>query len=289
MILTALVATEILEQRFDDPDWVVFDCRHDLADPARGRAEYAASHIPGARFLHLDDDLSAPKTGKNGRHPLPHPDALMEKLGRAGVDSRKQVVVYDAQGGMVAARMWWLLRWLGHLPVAVLDGGWPRWIAEGRPQSAEIPRPQPASFSGKPGSNWVNADFVGSRLDDESVVLLDARAPDRYRGQNETLDPVGGRIPGARNRYFRDNLDAKGRFKPPEELEREFRAVLGADDPQEVVSYCGSGVSACHNLLAMEVAGLRGSRLYPGSWSEWCADPSRPVELGEPKAPRAET
>jgi len=286
MILTALVTTEILAQRLDDPDWVVFDCRHDLADPARGRAEYAASHIPGARFVHLDDDLSAPKTGKNGRHPLPDPDALMEKLGRAGVDSRKQVVAYDAQGGMVAARLWWLLRWLGHLPVAVLDGGWPQWIAEGRPQSAETPQPQPASFSGKPGRNWVNADFVGSHLDDGGVVLLDARAPDRYRGQNETLDPVGGRIPGARNRYFRDNLDAKGRFKSPEELEREFRAVLGAGDPQEVVSYCGSGVSACHNLLALEAAGLRGSRLYPGSWSEWCADPSRPVESGEPKAAR---
>ena len=284
MILTALVGTEILAQHLDDPNWVVFDCRHDLADPVRGRAEYAASHIPGARFLHLNEDLSAPKTGTNGRHPLPDPDALMEKLGRAGVDSRRQVIAYDAQGGMVAARLWWLLRWLGHLPVAVLDGGWPQWIAEGRPQSAEIPQPQSASFSGRPGSNWVNADFVGSHLDDEGAVLLDARAPDRYRGQNETLDPVGGRIPGARNRYFRDNLDASGRFKSPEELQREFRAVLGANDPQEVVSYCGSGVSACHNLLAMEVAGLRGSRLYPGSWSEWCADPSRRVESGEPKA-----
>jgi len=286
MILTALVNTEILARRLDDPDWVVFDCRHDLTNPARGRVGYTASHIPGARFLHLDDDLSARKTGTNGRHPLPDPDVLKEKLGRAGVDSRKQVVAYDAQGGMVAARLWWLLRSLGHLPVAVLDGGWNQWVAEGRPQSAEIPSPQPASFFGKPGSNWVNANFVGARLDDEGVVLLDARAPDRFRGQNETLDRVGGRIPGARNRYFRDNLDPNGRFKSPEELEQEFRAVLGANDPQEVVNYCGSGVSACHNLLAMEVAGLRGARLYPGSWSEWSADPSRPVESGEPKAKR---
>ncbi|PYO75766.1 MAG: sulfurtransferase [Gemmatimonadetes bacterium] len=286
MILTALVATEILAQRLDDPDWIIFDCRHDLADPARGRAEYAASHIPGARFLHLDDDLSAPKTGKNGRHPLPDPGLLMEKLGRAGVDSRKQVVAYDAQGGMVAARLWWLLRWLGHLPVAVLDGGWNQWIAEGRAQGTEIPQPQPARFSGKANSNGVDADFVRARLYASGTLLVDARAPDRFRGQNETLDPVGGRIPRARNRYFRDNLDASGRFKSPEELEREFRAVLGAEDPQEVVSYCGSGVSACHNLLAMEIAGLRGARLYPGSWSEWCADPSRPVESGEPKAAR---
>ena len=286
MILTALVAAETLAQRLDDPDWVVFDCRHDLADPARGRAEYAASHIPGARFLHLDEDLSAPKTRTNGRHPLPDPEVLMEKLGRAGVDSRKQVVAYDAQGGMVAARLWWLLRRLGHLPVAVVDGGWNQWISEGRVQTAEVPQLQPTRFSGKANSNWVGADFVRARLYDPGVVLVDARASDRFRGQNETLDPVGGRIPGARNRYFRDNLDASGRFKSPEELEREFRAVLGAEDPQEVVSYCGSGVSACHNLLAMEIAGLRGARLYPGSWSEWCADPSRPVESGEPRAAR---
>ena len=284
MILTALVSTEILAQRLEDPDWVVFDCRHDLADPARGRVEYEKSHIPGARFLHLDEDLSAPKTGTNGRHPLPDPGVLMEKLGRAGVDSRKQVVAYDAQGGMVAARLWWLLRWLGHLPVAVLDGGWNQWISEGRAQTAEVPQPQPTRFSGKANPNWVGADFVRARLYDPSLVLVDARAPDRFRGQNETLDPVGGRIPGARNRYFRDNLDTDGRFKSPEALEKEFGTVLGPAGAENVVSYCGSGVSACHNLLAMEVAGLRGSRLYPGSWSEWCADPSRRVESGEPKA-----
>src|SRR6266853_2625395 len=185
MILTALISTEILAQHLADPDWILFDCRHDLTDPTRGRAEYAASHIPGARFLHLDDDLSAPKTGSNGRHPLPDPQVLMEKLGRAGVDSRKQVVAYDAQGGMVAARLWWLLRWLGHLPVAVLDGGWLHWIAEGRPQSAEIPQPRPTRFAGKPGSNWVNVGYVRSQLDDAGTVLVDARAPDRFRGENE--------------------------------------------------------------------------------------------------------
>ncbi|HEY6721158.1 MAG TPA: sulfurtransferase [Burkholderiales bacterium] len=289
MILTALVGSEILAQHLADPDWVVFDCRHDLGDPQRGRAEYAKSHISGARFLHLDEDLSAPKTGKNGRHPLPDPHTLAEKLGRAGVDSRKQVVAYDAQGGMVAARLWWLLRWLGHLPVAVLDGGWNQWIAEERPYTAELPRPQPVRFAGKAGGNWVDAGFVRTHLDDLDIVLLDGRAPDRFRGQNETVDPIGGRIPGARSRYFRDNLDASGRFKTPDALRREFGAVFGVANPESIVNYCGSGVSACHNLLAMEIAGLRGARLYPGSWSEWCADPSRPVESGEPAQRRAET
>jgi len=281
MILTALVSAEILARRANDPDWVVFDCRHDLADPGCGRVEYQESHIPGARFLHLDEDLSARKTGRNGRHPLPDPDELIEKLGRAGVDSRKQVVAYDAQGGMVAARLWWLLRWLGHLPVAVLDGGWNRWASGGRPQTDEVPQPQPARFTGTARNDcWVGAHFVREHLSDETTVLIDARAPDRFRGQNETIDPVGGRIPYARNRFYRDNLDASGRFKAPETLKAEFRAVLGATGPQQSVHYCGSGVSACHNLLAMEVAGLRGARLYPGSWSEWSADPSRFVASG---------
>jgi len=283
MILTALVDTETLARFLADPDWVVFDCRHDLAAPERGRAEYAQSHIPGARFLHLDDDLSAPKTGRNGRHPLPDPDAFMERLGEAGVDSRKQVVAYDAQGGMVASRLWWMLRWLGHLPVAVLDGGWDRWVAEGRPRSAEVPRPEPTRFTGRPSAVHVSAGAVRSHLGDGTMVLVDGRAPDRYRGQNETIDPVGGRIPGAKNRYYRDNLDSSGRFKAPEVLKAEFGALLGARSPREVVNYCGSGVSACHNLLAMEVAGLRGARLYPGSWSEWSADPARPVASGEPR------
>jgi len=283
MILTALLSTEILAQHLADPDWMVFDCRHDLAAPERGRTEYAQSHIPGARFLHLDDDLSAPKTGRNGRHPLPDADAFMERLGEAGVNSRKQVVAYDAQGGMVASRLWWMLRWLGHLPVAVLDGGWDQWVAEGRPQSTEVPRPQPTRFTGRPRAIEVGAESVRSRLGDIAMLLVDARAPDRYRGMNETIDPVAGRIPGAKNRYFRDNLDASGRFKQPEVLKAEFSALLGAASPEEVVSYCGSGVSACQNLLAMEVAGLRGARLYPGSWSEWSADPSRPIATGEPR------
>jgi thiosulfate/3-mercaptopyruvate sulfurtransferase len=282
MILTALVGTDVLAQQLADPDWIVFDCRHDLTAPERGRTEYARAHVPGARFLHLDEDLSAPKTGRNGRHPLPDPEQLARKLGEAGVDSRKQVVAYDAQGGMVAARLWWLLRWLGHLPVAVLDGGWNQWTAENRPQTAEVPGARPARFPGGLRNDcWVGPHFVREHVNDETTILIDARAPDRFRGQNETIDPVGGRIPYARNRFYRDNLDASGRFKAPEVLKSEFRGVLGAAGPRQAVNYCGSGVSACHNLLAMEVAGLRGARLYPGSWSEWSADPSRPVASGE--------
>jgi len=236
MILTALVDTETLTRFLSDPDWVVLDCRHDLSAPERGRTEYAQSHIPGARFLHLDEDLSAPKTGRNGRHPLPDPAALAKKLGDAGVDSRKQVVAYDAQGGMVAARLWWLLRWLGHLPVAVLDGGWNQWIGEGRPQSSEIPRPQPTRFNGNPRGIEVSAESVRSHLGDGTMVLVDGRAPDRYRGQNETIDPVGGRIPGAKNRYYRDNLDSSGRFKQPEVLKAEFGVAC---DPADLLDSAG--------------------------------------------------
>lgn len=282
MILTALAGTDVLSRHLDDPDWVVFDCRHDLAAPERGRADYAQSHIPGARFLHLDEDLSAPRTGKNGRHPLPDPERLADSLGEAGLSARKQVIAYDAQGGMVASRLWWLLRWLGHLPVAVLDGGWTQWTAEGRPQTAEVPRPRTACFEGSARNDcWVGPHFVREHLGDETTLLIDGRAPDRFRGQNETIDPVGGRIPYARNRFYRDNLDASGRFKTPEALRADFGAILGRTGPRQVVNYCGSGVSACHNLLAMEVAGLPGARLYPGSWSEWSADASRPVASGE--------
>ncbi len=283
MILMALADGEILERHLEDPDWVVFDCRHDLADPGRGRADYTASHIPGARFLHLDEDLSGPRTGSNGRHPLPDPAVLAATLARAGVDSSKQVVAYDAQGGLFAARLWWLLRWLGHLPVAVLDGGWTQWIAERRPQTADLPATGAAQFQPRPDGSWVDARFVSSTMAEGGTVLVDARAPDRFRGENETLDPVGGRIPGARNRFFRDNLDAQGRFKPAVTLAAELGAVLGGARPERSVHYCGSGVSAAHNLLAMEIAGLRGARLYPGSWSEWCADPTRPVASGEPQ------
>jgi len=279
MSYATLVSTEVLARHLDDPAWVVFDCRHDLADPGRGRREYGQSHVPGARFLHLDDDLSSPRTGTNGRHPLPDFAALGRTLAGAGVAPGVQVVGYDAQGGMVAARLWWLLRGLGHEGVAVLDGGWGKWVAENRPVGRDVPAPVPARWSPARRPEPVDAAFVRAHLGE--VTLIDARAPDRYRGQNETLDPVGGRIPGARNRFFRDNLDASGCFKRPEALRPELAAAAGDGD---VVHYCGSGVSACHNVLAMAIAGLPTGRVYAGSWSEWCADPSRPTASGEPRA-----
>jgi thiosulfate/3-mercaptopyruvate sulfurtransferase len=230
--------------------------------------------------MHLDRDLSGAPNGKNGRHPLPDPEAFARKLGEAGVDASKQVVAYDSQGGMFAARLWWMLRfWLGHEAATVLDGGWVRWLAQGRPQSSDLPPLMPTRFAGR-ARPAVNTAYVLAHMHRPGMPLVDARASDRYRGENETLDPVAGHIPGALNRPFRDNLGADGSFKPADQLRLEFQALLGEARPGEVVHQCGSGVTACHNLLAMEIAGLPGSRLYPGSWSEWCADPTRPVKTG---------
>ena len=280
MAHTTLVSTAELAAHLDDPAWVTFDCRHDLAKPDSGAQAYAAAHIPGARFLHLDRDLSAPPTGKNGRHPLPDPQAFMRTLGAAGVDANKQVIAYDAQTGVYAARLWWMLRWLGHDNVAVLDGGYAKWTNEGRSVSSAVPQPAPARFAGQARAMSVDADDVLHSLGRPGRILIDARSPDRYRGENETLDPLGGRIPGSINRFFRENLGASACFKPAAELAGAYTALLGNTPPDAVVHSCGSGVSACHNLLAMEVAGLSGSRLYPGSWSEWCSDPNRPTEKG---------
>ncbi len=280
MAHTTLVSTAELAAHVDDPAWAVFDCRHDLAKPDAGTQAYATAHIPGARFLHLDRDLSTRPTGKNGRHPLPDPLAFMRTLGAAGVDTTKQVVAYDAQTGVYASRLWWMLRWLGHENVAVLDGGYARWTQEGRTLTAAVPQPAPARFAGTPRAMWVDVDDMLSSLARAGRVVIDARSPDRFRGENETLDPVGGRIPGSLNRFFRENLDANACFKPAADLHQAFTAMLGKMPAQAVVHSCGSGVSACHNLLAMEIAGLPGSRLYPGSWSEWCSDPRRPADRG---------
>lgn len=281
MSFDTIVSGERLASHLGNPAWVVFDCRHDLANVDKGERLYRASHIPGARFAHLDRDLSGPKTGSNGRHPLPDPAALAGWLGRMGVDAQKQVVVYDDAGGAYAARLWWLLRWLDHRLVAVLDGGWQAWVGAGHAITAEPPRITPARFEGQPDSTMaVDAAALGSMLGDPNLRLIDARSPDRYRGENETIDPVAGHIPGAVNRFFKDNLDAQGRFKPAAELRAAFESLAASRPSSEVISQCGSGVTACHNLLAMEIAGLPGARLYPGSWSEWCSDPQRPIERG---------
>ena len=273
---TTLISVAGLAQHLDDPAFVIFDCRHELTNPEFGIKAYAQSHIPGALFVHLDRDLAAPLTGRNGRHPLPAPDVFAGWLARMGVSTDKQVIGYDNAGGVYGSRLWWLLRWMGHQRVAVLDGGWQAWLAAGQPVTAQVPAPIPGRFTGRPQKAPVDAKYVLEHLQSPDMVLVDARANDRYHGQNETIDPVGGHIPGALNRFFKDNLTPQGFFKSPEQLRDDFRPFIGNGSPEKIVSQCGSGVTACHNLLAMEVAGLTGGRLYPGSWSEWIADPSRP-------------
>jgi thiosulfate/3-mercaptopyruvate sulfurtransferase len=273
---TTLISAQQLAERLNDPNLVVFDCRHDLMKPGAGAQAYAQAHIPGARFADADTNLAGPKTGRNGRHPLPDSKVFMEWLGHNGVDSNKQVVAYDNVGSASAARLWWMLLWVGHARVAVLDGGWEGWVAQRLPVTAELPAITPTRFTGAAKTNWVSADALVQNLDGGGLVVIDARAPERYKGLTEPIDPVAGHIPGARNRVYKENL-RDGLFKPPEELRREFTALLDGTPPAAIVHQCGSGVSACHNLLAMEIAGLRGSRLYPGSWSEWVADPHRPV------------
>jgi thiosulfate/3-mercaptopyruvate sulfurtransferase len=271
---TTLVSTEALANH---PQWRVFDCRHDLAKPDLGEQQYREAHLPGAMFAHLDRDLSAAKTGRNGRHPLPEASTFSGWLGRHGLKPTDQVVCYDAGNGAMAARLWWMLRWIGHEAVAVLDGGLAKWLAEGRPVTAEVPRFPPTRYPVSHALRSVSVDVAEVEKHRDRMLLLDARAPARYRGEQEPVDPVAGHIPGARNRFNAENVNADGTFKEREALKKEFLQVLGDRPASEVVHYCGSGVSACHNLLAMEVAGLTGGKLYAGSWSEWSADPKRPI------------
>ncbi|MET0382750.1 MAG: sulfurtransferase [Burkholderiaceae bacterium] len=256
----------------------IIDCSFDLADTAAGRRAYAQAHLPGAAYAHLDHDLAGAKTGRNGRHPLPVRADWAATLGRLGVMPRRHVVVYDAQGGMYAARAWWMLLWAGHPAVSVLDGGLAAWKAEGGAIEAGEGRitdaaPYPLADS---LVRSITADALLASLG--RVTVMDARAGERFRGDVEPLDARAGHIPGARSRFFKDNLDANGRFLPAADLRAAFEA-FGAT-PADVVHQCGSGVTACHNLLAMEIAGLSGAALYPGSWSEWSSDPSRPVAVG---------
>ncbi|HKY02904.1 MAG TPA: sulfurtransferase [Burkholderiales bacterium] len=280
MSYTTLVDTDTLAAHLRDERWVLIDCRHDLGNPDAGRKSYDAGHIPGAHFMRLDVDLSSPSNGRNGRHPLPDPQVLAKRLGELGITKGVQVVAYDDQGGMFAARLWWLLNWLGHSTVALLNGGLSQWLKEARPLSSETPSPQPAVFNVESRSIGVSVSEVLESLRTNRALIVDARSADRYRGENETMDPIGGHIPGALNRFFKNNLDAQGRFKSAEILRAEWEALLQHTLPEQVVHQCGSGITACHNALAMEIAGLRGSRLYPGSWSEWCTDSTRPVARG---------
>jgi thiosulfate/3-mercaptopyruvate sulfurtransferase len=275
------LATHLARVNLPGADWRIVDCRFDLADPAAGELAYAAGHVPGAVYAHLDRDLSAPRTDRSGRHPLPEIEAAAATFSRLGIDGRTRVVAYDASGGIYAARLWWLLRWLGHERAAVLDGGWQAWTAAGLPVSTEPASVAPRTFVAHPQPRaTVNADELDGLLEGNACLLLDARAPERYEGRTEPLDPKAGHVPGARNHPYVRNLGDDGQFLPEEELRERLLARLRGRAPSEVVSMCGSGVTACHTLLALEIAGLPGGRLYPGSWSEWSRDPLRPVATG---------
>lgn len=283
MPYTTLISIPDLARNLNSPDWLVVDCRFDLANTELGRAAYRDSHIPGAVYAHLDEDLSAPVIpGVTGRHPLPSIERFVETLSRWGVDERVQVVAYDDKGGMFAARLWWMLRWMGHDKVAVLDGGWRHWLAAGHPASADIPERTPRTFTPQPRQCLeASVDEVVAALGNPAVTLLDARGADRFRGENETIDPKAGHFPGAISAPFMGNLTPDGLFLDQEALRTRFRALLGGSQSSDTICYCGSGVTAAHNVLAMLHAGLGDARLYAGSWSHWITDPNRPVATGE--------
>ena len=276
--MTPLISANQLEEIINSgEDVLLCDCRFDLVDPLIGKKSYEESHIPGAIYVDLDKDLSGPKTGTNGRHPLPNPEAWAKTKARLGISPNTLVVAYDKQGSVYASRLWWMLKATGHANVRVLDGGLDAWNGP----MGTIPRtPTPSSevIGVMSYTGLVLVDEVVNNLESQKYKIVDARTEDRFHGQNETLDPVGGHIPGAMNRFFKNNLN-KTAFKTPEQLFKEFSECLGPIKASEVIHSCGSGVTACHNLLAMELAGFKGSRLYAGSWSEWSADPKRPVEL----------
>lgn len=287
MTYSLLISTDELALHLDDSNWAVIDCRFDLNNPDKGRREYLDAHIPGAVYAHLDDDLSGPIVpGETGRHPLPDPDVFAARLSRWGIDQETQVVVYDDAAGLYAGRLWWMLRWLGHDAVALLDGGWQQWVKEVRPTlGGEDTRP-PRTFVPHVRADMVaDVDEVLGSLENDEFVLVDVRDESRFSGEVTGLDPVGGHIPGAISAHYSHNLTPDGKFKPAEELRAHYEELLADPDagvvPEDIVFYCGSGVSAAHDLLAMELAGLGTHRLYVGSWSHWITDPSRPVATGE--------
>jgi thiosulfate/3-mercaptopyruvate sulfurtransferase len=276
-----LLRTAQLSARLNDPTCVIFDCRHDLGDAEKGARLYREGHIPGAHFAPVDTALSGAKNGSNGRHPLPAPQDFADFLGRHGVSETTTVVACDDVGGQYAARLWWMARWIGLKQVALLDGGLPKWIADGGALTTAVPVPRAVALRAHPAPEmiWSAAD-VQRRIGDAASALIDARAAERYRGEVEPIDRVAGHIPGALNRFYKANLNADLTFRPAEELRREFSAMIAGRPVANVGHQCGSGITACANLFAMEYAGLTGSKLYAGSWSEWIADPARLVANG---------
>lgn len=282
MPFTTLISVPALDQALaGGADMLLVDCGYDLADTDKGRRDYREGHLPGARYLHLGEDLSGAMTGANGRHPLPDREAFAARMRALGLRQGQQVVAYDGVGNFYAARLWWMLRWIGHEAVAVLDGGKAAWVEAGLPlEAGEVAQGPAGDFTAGPSlvAQPATADEILADIGGGRFQVLDARDGARFAGGPDALDPVSGHIPGARNRFFRDNLASDGRFRPAGELAAEFSALLQG---KPAVLQCGSGVTACHNALAMEIAGLSGARLYPGSWSEWISDPARPVATGE--------
>jgi thiosulfate/3-mercaptopyruvate sulfurtransferase len=278
---TQIISAADLQARLSLPDWVVVDCRFDLSQPDWGFSDYLRGHIQGAVYAHLDYDLSGPRTPVTGRHPLPDPQAFRETMGRLGIDRSKQVIVYDTAGGSIAVRLVWLLKYYGHERVAVLDGGYLEWRNHLFPTEYGSHSNPSATFTGAPDPRMIVTTGEMLTLSaQKKIQMIDARAPERYRGEREPIDPVAGRIPGAVNRFYGLNLNRDGLFLPPDQLKSEFLELLGGTSPEKAVVYCGSGVTSPHHLLAMTLAGLPMARLYAGSWSEWIQDPDRPIERG---------
>ena len=272
---------QLKKLRSTNNDSVVFDCRHDLADSNFGKNQYALGHIPGAYFAHLDEDLSGAKTGKNGRHPLPDQAIFLSWLAEHGVSDKSQIVCYDDTGGMFAARLWWMCRWVGIESVAVLDGGWTAWLDAGGDSKNDVSAKRSAVLTLRPSLvSVINTEQVQENLTHPRFKLMDARAPERFSGQQDPIDPVAGHIPGAINHFFKLNLQDNGRFKSRAQLREQFQALLSNNTSPNFVMSCGSGVTACHNILAFELAGLGNAPLYAGSWSEWCSNSDRPTETG---------
>lgn len=276
MAYTTVIDVEQLAARRDDPRWVLLDCRFELTNPAAGETAFAAAHLPGAQYAHLDRDLAAPASATSGRHPLPAPESFQALARRWGIGSDSQIVCYEQTTGMFAARAWWLFRWLGHRNVAVLDGGLAAWTTAGLPLTSNVASRTAGDFLARPRPDF----FVGVDAVLHSGCLVDARSADRFSGENVAMDPVAGHVPGARNHHYARNVGPDGRMLAPATLRANWLATLGETPASGLVAMCGSGVSACLNLLALEIAGLPGGKLYPGSWSEWIKDPTRPVERG---------
>ncbi|SJM89980.1 putative 3-mercaptopyruvate sulfurtransferase [Crenothrix polyspora] len=278
MPFTTVISADTVLEYLEHDNWVIIDCRFSLAAPEAGISAYRLGHIPNARYAHLNNDLSSAITSLTGRHPLPDFNLLVKKIAAWGITFNNQIIVYDDAGGAFAARLWWLLRCLGHTQVAVLDGGIQQWLAKNYPMTTHLPVSTAGHFKAYlDTTQWLDTLQLENSLARKSICLIDARTPERYRGEHEPIDPVAGHIPGALNRPFQNNLTSRGLFLSPDELQQQFKLLINGMPAKQVVHTCGSGVTACHNLLAMEYAGLIGSKLYAGSWSEWIRNKNRPI------------